>query len=342
MPPTVRAPSLLLQRLLMGLLCAIWGSTYLAIRFGLEDLPPLRSAAARFLVAWAVMLVLAPLLARREGGARPGLGLVLALGAVNVGAGYAILYHCETVVPSGLASVLFAVFPLLLAVAAHFFLPGERLRPRQLLGFLLGFAGVAFLFRNDLAAIAPEAVPMGALLLLSPLANVFGTIVLKRHGGGASSVLLNRDGMLVGGLLLAGAALALEDGSTTVWSRRAVLSVLYLALVGTVLAFTIYYWLLRHAPASELSLIAYVIPAIALTLGALVGGEPVSATTLQGSAIVLAGVALASRPGSRSRAGASAAPRPTDLRLDAPAEAPEHAPGAAPGSTRSDAGAPMG
>lgn len=298
---TLRRPSTLVVRLSMALLSLIWGSTYLAIRFSVEGPPPFQSAAARFFLAWLVLLVVAPPLARREGGARPTLALVLALGGPNVGVTYGILYWCEQTLPSGLTSVLWAVFPLLMAGAGHFLLPGERLRPRQACGFLVGFAGVAYLFRTDLVALGPEAVPVGALLLLSPLVHVFGTLVLKRFGAGTSSALLNRDGMLVGALALAGAALLLEDWSAARWTRPALFSVAYLALVGTVLAFTLYYWLLRHAAASELSLIAYVIPAIALTLGALVGDEPISRTTLQGSGIVLVGVALAARPAAGRR-----------------------------------------
>ncbi len=309
MSQTLRGPSALVVRLSMGLLCLIWGSTYLAIRFGLEDLPAFQSAAVRFFLAWLVLLAVAPPLVRREGGARPTLGLVLAMGGINVALTYGIIYWCGKVLPSGLIAVLWAVYPLMMALAAHFFLPDERLRPRQALGFLVGFAGVAYLFRTDLVALGPEGLPAGALLLLSPLVHAIGTLILKRYGAGTSSVLLTRSGMLTGALGLAAAALLLEDAGTARWTWRALLSVLYLALLGTVLAFTLYYWLLRHAPASELSLIAYVIPVIALTVGALLGGEPLTRTTLQGSGIVLLGVALASRPAAPKRGTAPAPER---------------------------------
>ncbi len=271
-------------------LCIIWGSTWIIIREGLDDLPPYTAAAVRFAVAWVVMLLVAPALARREGGSRPPLMMVLMMGLLNFGASYAIVYWCETILPSGLVSVLWAVFPMMMALSGHFAL-GERLVGRQGLGFVVGFVGVGLLFATDIRAVGPEAVPAGLLLLLSPLVSCIGTTYVKRHGKGTSSVLLNRDGMFVGALVLALFALG-ERGQEMVWSKTAVASVLYLATVGTVLTFGVYYWLMRYASASALSLIAYVTPLIALTLGALLRAEPLSANTVAGTAAILAGVAL--------------------------------------------------
>jgi drug/metabolite transporter (DMT)-like permease len=148
------------------------------------------------------------------------------------------------------------------------------------------------MFATDVSAIGREALPAGLILLLSPLVSAVGTNLLKREGGGTSSVLLNRNGMFVAVVLVGVLALVTESEVPLRWTPRAIFSVAYLALVGTVFAFGVYFWLLRHAPATRLSLIAYCIPVVALTLGATLGDEPVGRNTIAGMVLILAGVGL--------------------------------------------------
>lgn len=287
-----RAPSTALVVALVALLCLVWGSTWIVIAGGLGDLPPFTSAAARFLVAALVMSAIAPSLARREGGSRPPVDAWLAVGLLNFAASYAIVYWSETRLPSGLTSVLWSVFPMLMAVSGSLFLQGERIRARQAAGFLLGFAGVALLFFTDLRALSADAVPTGLVLLLSPIVSSVGTTIQKKRGGRSSSVLMNRNAMWAGAIVLCVTAFVLERDAHVRWSATAIASVLYLAIVGTVLTFTLYFWLLRHVAAYRMSMIAYVTPAIALTLGTSIGKEPLSAWTIAGSLTILCGVAL--------------------------------------------------
>lgn len=285
--------------LLTALLCLIWGSTWVVIQGGLEDLPPLGSAAVRFTLAAVLMTALGAGLARREGGARPTLRLSALLGTTSFALSYGIVYLTETRLPSGLVSVLWAVYPLLQAIAGHLFLREERLVPGQALGFLLGFLGVVGLFAHTLRALGPGALSAGALLLLSPVVSALGTTAVKRHGSGTSSLLLNRNGMWIGAALLWAAAAVAERDASVHWTPQAVFSVAYLAVFGTVVAFGLYFWLLRHTAANQLSVIAYVTPAVALGLGKLVRGEPVGPWTLLGLAGILAGVWLVHRGGRR-------------------------------------------
>jgi drug/metabolite transporter (DMT)-like permease len=295
--------------LLTALLCLIWGSTWVVIQGGLESLPPFGSAAARFTLAALCMSALAPLLSGREGGTRPGWRLSAVLGTLNFGASYGIVYWSETRLPSGLTAVLWAVYPMLQAVNGHLALPGERLAPRQTLGFALGFAGVVTLFATDLRTIGSEAVPAGAILLLSPFVSALGTTFVKKHGGGASSLLLNRNGMWIGAALLWTVSALVERGREVRLTGMALFSLAYLALFGTVVAFGVYFWLLRHVEANRLSVIAYVTPGIALLFG-LLRGEPIRAWTLAGLGAILAGVFLvtrgAERPAAMRRVGAGA------------------------------------
>jgi drug/metabolite transporter (DMT)-like permease len=285
----------------LALLCLIWGSTWLVIKEGLRDLPPMTSAAIRFALAALVFVAIAPALRRREGGAEPPRWLSLSMGTLNFAVPYGLVYWGETVIPSGLASVLWAVFPMMMAVAGHFMLPGERLTPAHAAGFVLGFVGVVLLFVADLRAIGPAALGVGAVFLLSPLVSAFGNVLVKRHGGRVSSACLNRNGLVICAVLLACAAGLFEPGAELRWTGRALFSIVYLALVGTVVSFGLYFWMMRYAPASKLSLIAYVIPAIALCLGWAVGDETVGPHTLAGAGLILAGVSLAAGRRGRKR-----------------------------------------
>ncbi len=290
-----RAPGTWTIRLLIFVLCLIWGSTWIVIKDGLGDLPPFHSAAVRFAIAAALMLAIAPAIGRREGGTAPPLSLSLTVGTLNFAASYGIVYWSETVLPSGLTSLLWAVFPMMQAALGHRFLPGERIARVQVFGFLLGFAGVALLFVTDLPALGPRAAPAALVLVLSPLVSAVGNTYAKLRGGDHSSALLNRNALVIGAVLLALLAWTTEGGQDVAWTRSAVLGIAYLAVFGTVITFTLYFWLLRYVDAHRLSVIAYVTPGIALTLGWFFGGEPLRVTTIAGAAAILFGVALVTR-----------------------------------------------
>lgn len=280
--------------LLVAALCLVWGSTWVVIADGLDSLPPLSAAAARFVVATLAMAALVALLARREGGDAPPAWLSATLGTLNFAASYAIVYWSETRLPSAVVSLLWGTFPLMMACAGHLWL-GERLKPRQLVGFVVAFGGVVLLFAKDLGRFGDGAIGWALLALLSPLVSCIGTTLVKRHGTRVNSLRLNRDAMAVGAAWLVGCAWYAERDAQALWNARAVASVLYLALFGTVFTFATYFWLLRRTSAYKLSTIAYITPAIALLLGALVRHEPVGPWTLAGAALILCGVALAVR-----------------------------------------------
>lgn len=283
-------PSPALLRGALVLLCLIWGSTWVVIKGGLRDLPPLTSAGARFAIAAVIMIGVAALLGSREGGSKPPVWLWIVQGTTNFALSYGIVYHAETVLPSGLVSLLFGVYPMLQALSGHLFLDGERLRKTQWFGFVIGLVGLYLLFSTDIRGFGPNGVPTALLLLLSPISVVVGTTLVKRFGGGVRSTLLNRNGMFVGAVMLLGAAFALERESGVNWTSAALASVVYLAVMGTVVTFSLYFWLLRYVPAHKMALIAYVTPALALFLGWAFAGEPVTKSTLAGAACILCGV----------------------------------------------------
>jgi len=291
----IRAPSVLVVNACIAVMCLIWGSTWLVIREGLDDVPPFTSAAIRFIVAGVAMTGLTALFGAKEGGDAPPTWLWVVLGLCNFAASYGIVYRSETILPSGLVSLLWGIFPMLMAVAAHFYLPGERLARAQWLGFLFGFLGLALLFVTDLRKFGPQGGPAALVLFLSPLVSTVGNTVVKKYGGRTNSLALNRNAMLLGGVVLGALAWLTERGAHGRWTAGALASVAYLALFGTVLTFGLYFWLLRYVEAHKMSLIAYVTPAIALTLGPLVRNEPMTTNTIAGAACILFGVILVVR-----------------------------------------------
>ena len=154
---------------------------------------------------------------------------------------------------------------------------------------------MALLFATDLRGIGPSALAYGALFLLSPLSSAVANILVKKYGSGVHSMRLNRNGLCIGAAGLWIAAGLLEDPGEANWTRAAILSVAYLTVFGTVITFGLYFWLLRYAKASRLSLIAYVIPVVALLLGWTVGNETIGFTTVAGAGLILGGVWVAAR-----------------------------------------------
>jgi len=279
--------------LVVGVLVTIWGSTWVVIAEGLDDMPPLTSAGYRFVIAALVMVLLAGFIARREGGVRPPLHLTLVQGSCNFAISYALTYRAEVVLPSGLVAVLWALFPVFTALAAPLILPEERFAPRQWLGLMTAVGGVMILFWTDIRELAEAHSGVWSAagwLICAPLISALGTAWIKRHGATVSSAYLNRDGLILGAGLLMGAAWVFEGNEPVTWTPKAMGALAYLSLIGTVLTFGLYFWAVRHAPVWQLSLIALLTPPLALLLGNLVRGEAVSSWTLVGLGVILAGV----------------------------------------------------
>ena len=285
-------------RLLAGflLLTVIWGTTWAVIRIGLGGVPPFTGVALRFALAGALLVALAPLLGVRLGRAPRERALWLANGVLSFCLSYSAVYWSEQYIPSGLAAVLFATYPLFVAALAHFLLPGERLRRGAAVGMALGFAGVAVIFSDDLSLLGGEAVRRGAfVMLVAPLASAMASVVVKRWGEGVHPLSLAAVPMLFAGVVMGAVALLVERHLRVVFDARSVGALLYLAILGSAVTFTIYYWLLANMPATRLALMSYLIPIVAVAVGARLFDEPLRPRLLAGSALVLTGVVIVNR-----------------------------------------------
>jgi drug/metabolite transporter (DMT)-like permease len=295
----------------LGVVYVVWGSTYLAILYGVRTVPPFLGAALRFLVAGLVMLV--AVLAVRGRAALRATRAEVATGAL-VGVlllcgGNGLVTIGEQRVPSGLAALLVAAVPLWIVVLRCCL--GDRPGPVTLLGTLLGLGGVAMLL---LPGGAGRFNPAYALLIvLAALSWASGSLLSVRRPLPRDPLALATVEMLAGGLvLLAGSALRGEWSGFSFGrvSGQSWLALGYLAAAGSLLAFTAYVYLLRAAPVSLVSTYAYINPVIAVLLGVLIAGEQLSALTLAGAAVIVLAVAVVVTDQSRVRRRAVAAARP--------------------------------
>jgi drug/metabolite transporter (DMT)-like permease len=288
----------------LATLILIWSTTWAAIRISLRGIPPITGVALRFAVAAAVLLALVPVFGVKLGRQRIERRLWLANGLLTFSIPYGVLYWAEQWVPSGLASVLFAIYPLLVAVIAHFLLPGEPLSLPKIAGVLTGFAGLAVIFSEDFRALGgPRVATAAAILLLSPLCAAFGSVIVKRWGEGVHPLSMAAMPMAVTAVLMGAVAGLAEADRPVAFGTAPVLALLYLGLLGSALPFTLYFWLLKHQTATGMSLINYAIPVIAVAVGTLFLGEPFTLRIVVGAAMVLAGVAMALRKRKACQAG---------------------------------------
>src|SRR3954454_18176713 len=280
---------------LYALLVAIWSSTWVAIKLGLEDMPPLLGAGVRFALAGAGLL----LLSRARGRAlRTDWLLAAVLGALPFAAAYGLIYWGEQYVPSGLAAVLFGVLPIYVALMASVALQDEPLRARLFAGVALALAGLVVAFGQSVAlGDARYAVGGAIACVAAPLGAAIGNVATKRRARGLDAMVLNGWAALGGGALLLAVSAVAEDWGRAGWSAQALGSIAYLAAVGTALAFVTLTRLLLELPAVTISFIALLLPFGALAFGAVVDAEPLVAPELGGAALVAAGVLVAQWPG---------------------------------------------
>ena len=278
--------------LAFGVSCAIWGSTFLFIRIGNDTTPPIWGAGLR--LGLAALLLFAIAFARRVPWPRGAqLQAALAFGIVDFGVSLPLLYWGEERVPSGIAAVLFATIPLSTSLLARGF-GLEALRPRIVLASLAALGGVALMFSSNLDG-RYERARLVAVALAALTASLAG-VLLKRAPGG-HPLATNAWAQGVGAILCIAASRAL--GEPQAWpSGQAWIAIAYLTVLGSVVAFVTFAWLLQHWSVTRTSFIAVVVPVVALVLGAVVRNERPGGRALAGSVVIL-GAVLAGLAGER-------------------------------------------
>lgn len=299
----------------------IWGSTYLAISFAIQSMPPLLMAGVRFLVAGGALYTWA----RLRGGERPArvhwTSAFIIGGLLLLGGNGAVVW-AEQRVPSGIASLLVATLPLWMVMLEwlrrHRHAGGGRARPPAtvLAGVGLGLIGLVVLVGPGLVEGASGGVdPVGAgVLLVGSLSWAIGSLYSKRATLPRSGALAMGMEMLGGGALLLAAGLLrgeLGQFDPAAVTTPSLIALLYLITFGSLIGFTAYIWLLGVAQPAHVSTYAYVNPEVAVFLGWAIAGEPITARTLAAAAIIVGAVALittGNRPSPDPRAAAKRAP----------------------------------
>ena len=280
-------------RVVFLILCCIWGSTWLFIKLGLRDLPPITFAAVRFLLASSILFAIIKIRGVALPRGRGDWSLLAKTGVLAFTLNYGLVFWGEQHISSGLAALLQATIPAFGMLIAHAYLPGERLDARKMSGVLLGVAGVGVIFSNQLGAEGTRALAGSAAIVVGAASVAWANVLVKARGAKLDPAVLALGQMVCGLVPLACYALAFEgDPLRMRWTALAVVCLLYLALVGSVAAFLLYYWLVRNVDVTKTMLIALVTPLAAVLLGMVTLGEKLSWRTIAGGALIMSGVAL--------------------------------------------------
>lgn len=282
----------------------IWGSTYLAIRYAVETLPPFLMAGLRFVIAGLLMYGFL----RLRGAANPSREQWLKLSVVGIfmflcGNGFVV--WAEQYITSGLAALLVALLPLWLMLFDWLWARGPKPSPTALCGIALGIAGTVLLLDPGSVAGSDIHLPGALMVLLASVCWAFGSIYSKRFRHPPSIFMSAACQMIGGGIALVLTAVVLGETDTFAWREVSAISFgsfLYLMVFGSMVAISAYVWLLQNASASSISTYAFVNPAVAIFLGWLVADEAITPHILAGAGIILAGVVLVIRASARASA----------------------------------------
>jgi drug/metabolite transporter (DMT)-like permease len=280
-------------RIVWLILCGIWGSTWLFIKLGLNDLPPLTFAGIRFLFASSILVAI--ILARgvRWPRKRSEWLVIAVVGWLQFSLNYGLVFWGEQRIPSGLAAVLQSTFPAFGLVIAHFYLPEERITPKKILGVLLGIIGVGIVFSDQLSFAGKAALAGSVALVLSAFCGSYGNVLVKAYGTQIDPFVLAAGQMVCGFPPLLALGIAKEGNPFHFhWTLTAVIALAYLIIVGSVIAFTLFYWLVRHMDVINTMLISLVTPVVAVVLGMMVLHEKFNWRLFAGAACIISGIGM--------------------------------------------------
>ena len=273
----------------------VWGSTFLAIRVGVREVPPFLLAAMRFLVAGLVLYGWMIAHGERSPTRRQWTSAFVLAILIFV-LDYGLLFWAEQRVPSGIAAVMMATIPVFMALSEIIFLRTQRLTVRLALALLIGIGGVAVLMSRSLNLGGAPVDRVGAIaLIIASMSWSVASALTRKLPLPPSKVMSSGAQMLAGGVLLALTAAALgEFRNFHPWtiSRGVWLSLLYLIVAGSIIAFTAYVWLIHHESPTKVGTYAYVNPVVAVLVGYFLGGETLGLRTILGTLFVLVSVVV--------------------------------------------------
>jgi drug/metabolite transporter (DMT)-like permease len=273
----------------------VWGSTFLAIRIGVHEVPPFLLAAMRFLIAGLALYLWMIAWGERSPSARQWTSAFILALLIFV-FDYGLLFWAEQRVPSGVAAVMMATIPLFMTLSEIVILRTRRLTVRLTLALLVGIAGVGVLVSRSLNLGGAPIDRAGAVaLIIAAMSWSLSSALTRKLPLPPSKVMSSGAQMFAGGILLALSSAALGEFRSfhpSTVSRGAWLALLYLIVAGSIVAFTAYVWLIHHESPTKVGTYAYVNPVVAVLVGYFLGGEALGLRTLLGAAFVLISVVV--------------------------------------------------
>ena len=273
----------------------VWGSTFLAIRIGVREVPPFLLAGMRFLLAGVVLFAWmrargTPCPTTREWGGASLLAILIFV------FDYGLLFWAEKRVPSGVAAVMMATIPAFMILSEIVILKSQRLTVKLAIALLVGIAGVAILVGHSMNRDEAPVSPAGACaLIVGAISWSIASALTRKLQLPAAKTMSSAAQMLAGGILLTLTAAALgefHDFHFQAVSERAWLALAYLIVAGSILGFTAYVWLIHHESPTRVGTYAYVNPVVAVLLGYFLGGEVIGPRTILGTLLILVSVVV--------------------------------------------------
>lgn len=276
--------------------CVIWGTTWLFIKLGLRDLPPISFAGLRSVMALVALAVLLTVLRKPLPRGRRDWALIALTGLLVFTVNYGLLFWGAQFISSGLTAVLQATIPAFGLVIANYYVPAERMTLARAGAVAMGIVGVVVIFSDQLQLSGWWAL-LGCLAVVGGALSVaFANVLVKAYGRHLDPATLTAGQMLFGLVPLCVIGFVREGNPLSFrWTPMALASLTYLALIGSAVGFSLYYWLVRHMDVTKAMLTALVTPLLAVLLGSVVLGEALHWRALAGGVLILASVGMVLR-----------------------------------------------
>jgi drug/metabolite transporter (DMT)-like permease len=271
-------------------ICFIWGSTWIAIRYGLESLTPMFSAGVRFSLASVFIFILMRVKNISLQTDKVSVRLYVLMGFFSFVIPFGLVYWAQQFVPSGMAAVLFAVYPFWVVIFSHIRIPSDFIGFFKIFGTVLGFAGIVIIFSDSFVGDMSNYLIGMFAVVLSGIMQAWIAVSIKKFGHHLHPLSMNIIPMAIAGISMLLIAFFTEDLSTLKFNQNAYISIFYLAVFGSIVTFTSFYWLIKRVNLVILSLVAFITPIVALILGYFLYNEVLSTRHFVGSALVLTGV----------------------------------------------------
>jgi drug/metabolite transporter (DMT)-like permease len=265
----------------------------MAIRIGLDSMPPVLSAGLRFILASIIIVLLMRFMDVRIQLDTESIRLYLIMCFFSYVLPFSFVYWAENYVSSGLASILFSSFPFFVAVFSRISMPSEKINHYSLVGIILGFIGIMVIFSNDLSFSMNMNLYGMIAIVLSSMMQAWIVVLIKKRGKHLNPLSMNFIPIAMAGIILTCFGFLFEKTNSIKFDSKAIISIAFLAIFGTVIAFTTYYWLLKRMDVVILSLSSFITPIIAVVLGWIILNEILNERTIAGSLLVLIGILFA-------------------------------------------------